>query len=506
MNKYRLNEKNRIYIYGASYRGRNLYEKLMKMNIDVHAFIDNYSKEKFYVESVPIISSSQLNIDPENDVFFIMTRNPVSVANNLYNIGAKKIIFSSVDHLFNVNSSIVEIGNNYTKLIKKCLDDIEFPCYDPHNSDGMFYEENSIRKIDESNLIVYISADIIYVCKDEECNSASQIYFEYCNLIKIMGWLLGKDTQVEDNEVKKCLKNIELEPLIDFDVKLTNWEKLDYLQSQLNEFSTAFYDLTKFPLYGNFVKNKFILDKESVLYACFLIAKGYKLLPLIINDNAYAEFLNKDYLCKTIEYCRKHDLLTSYTLIEHPYFYKFPVARDIGENSRLFLIAGFLNKSKINVVNKKILDVGSYYGGIARYFAREGAEVTSVEYNENSAKFQEHLNRLLHCENIRLICGGAENVDSKDGFDVVIMLTVLYWHYKSELGKTLLKNINGLCNRIMIWESGDEIEEEKKFIRKNSDFKYYIKIANTVGTGKVRELGVWWKSDKDIEHFTLFHK
>ena len=130
----------------------------------------------------------------------------------------------------------------------------------------------------------------------------------------------------------------------------------------------------------------------------------------------------------------------------------------------------------------------------------------SVEYNENSAKFQEHLNCLLHCENIRLICGGAENVDSKDGFDVVIMLTVLYWHYKSELGKTLLKNINGLCNRIMIWESGDEIEEEKEFIRKNSDFKYYIKIANTVGTGKVRELGVWWKSDKDIENFMVRSK
>ena len=115
----------------------------MKMNIDVHAFIDNYSKEKFYAESVPIISSSQLNIDPENDVFFIMTRNPVSVANNLYNIGARKIIFSSVDHLFNVNSSIVEIGNNYTKLIKNCFSDIEFPYYDPNNSEKMFYEENS---------------------------------------------------------------------------------------------------------------------------------------------------------------------------------------------------------------------------------------------------------------------------------------------------------------------------------------------------------------------------
>ena len=35
MNKYRLNEKNRIYIYGASYRGRNLYEKLMQNDIPV---------------------------------------------------------------------------------------------------------------------------------------------------------------------------------------------------------------------------------------------------------------------------------------------------------------------------------------------------------------------------------------------------------------------------------------------------------------------------------------
>ncbi|WP_244815399.1 hypothetical protein [Caballeronia sp. Lep1P3] len=43
----------------------------------------------------------------------------------------------------------------------------------------------------------------------------------------------------------------------------------------------------------------------------------------------------------------------------------------------------------------------------------------------------------------------------------------------------------------VIWESGSNPEEEKEVVRRFTRFTHYRKIADTYGTGRARELGIF---------------
>ena len=73
------------------------------------------------------------------------------------------------------------------------------------------------------------------------------------------------------------------------------------------------------------------------------------------------------------------------------------------------------------------------------------------------------------------------------------MLTVLYWHMDTPLGIKLIKAVDHMTKKFLLWESGDEPEREKHFIFSHSSFHTYEKICETVGTGKLRELGIFTK-------------
>ena len=54
-----------------------------------------------------------------------------------------------------------------------------------------------------------------------------------------------------------------------------------------------------------------------------------------------------------------------------------------------------------------------------------------------------------------------------------------------------MEKINQVTKDYLVWESGDEIEQEKKFVLEHSSFTNYEKIMETFGTGKIRELGIF---------------
>jgi hypothetical protein len=60
-------------------------------------------------------------------------------------------------------------------------------------------------------------------------------------------------------------------------------------------------------------------------------------------------------------------------------------------------------------------------------------------------------------------------------------------------GLEILRKIDRLTCGMLIWESGDKPEEERDFILSNTSFGRYEKLSATYGTGKVRELGVFFK-------------
>ena len=61
-----------------------------------------------------------------------------------------------------------------------------------------------------------------------------------------------------------------------------------------------------------------------------------------------------------------------------------------------------------------------------------------------------------------------------------------------------MARVDEIINDMIIWESGDMPEVEKKLIVTHTKFKYYDRIAYTVSTGKYREFGVF-RRDNNLE-------
>jgi len=92
-----------------------------------------------------------------------------------------------------------------------------------------------------------------------------------------------------------------------------------------------------------------------------------------------------------------------------------------------------------------------------------------------------------------------EDHDFNTTYDVGIILTVFYHYYNNPILKDdrvrdrFLKKLDATIDYMLIWESGDDYEGERSFIIENTKFKRFEHIAWTDGTGKLRELGVFYK-------------
>jgi len=182
-----------------------------------------------------------------------------------------------------------------------------------------------------------------------------------------------------------------------------------------------------------------------------------------------------------------------YTPISHPQFFDYPALRESYGMSRLMKITKYLYSESTNFEELSVLDSGSYISYFAQNFYRMGAKVTSVEYDLHHFELACKLNDLLYCQGIHMVHGGVEQLDESQKYDITILLTVLYWHLGTDLAFDIMRVVDNVTTDMLIWESGDEIEKEKKWILDNSSFKKYIKLQDTFGSGKMREMGIFRK-------------
>lgn len=493
--KYVLKMRTDLIIYGAGYRGEVFAQKAIEAGYSVRFFLDKKASDIKERGGISVLLPSELDESTCNNVpIVITTGNPLSVANKLFNRGFNKLIFEC-DNCKNVE--LCAIGAVYEGILSGIIVDWEVPFYsielDDRFSDGAF-----IRK-EDANVIAYVPDDLIYIHTKE---GFKNVYDGCSDLIYCVKAYDGNSPL--DSVWDRLQRHDEItlsKVCLDHYFKNNKESTQAYLMSKINSYNLK---LAKLENTSWFVDNPVIMhrerglffvlsDEDQLLQLLYLLARGFHRIPVKMSDEDYNEWINESILKKMITWSKNQDLRTSYTMLEHPNFFNFPAARDICFNSRISHIARWIHDNDLSLENKSVIDVGSYYGYYSRYFYRMGANVTSVEYDFDSYSFQVWLNELLYCVDIKTVHGGAENIDSDLSFDYCIMLTVLYWHLDTDIGLKLLHTVNSITSRYLIWESGDEAEREKEFIKDNSDFCHYHKIADTVGTGITRELGIWSK-------------
>lgn len=475
---YFIKNTDNIVVYGASYIGREIFDKICRQNRKVSLFLDKSADEIGEVYGIKVMNpdADDIRADAEKDVVFIAVTDEdqhVGIANYLYDMGYRKIVFRS--ELYDL------IADSYNAVMaEESMDAISIPYfskmeYDMGKMDQLFLEKN------ENSYIVNVPVELLFY-KSE--NGELRSVYQNCPLLTFYNFLEGR-TDLAD--LKECYTDKE--------TGITRWMECESVQYR--HFSVLWQNnqLTvekRVPRIERDKRGRYCV-LSSIKEVIFQVAKGYKLIRCVMKEDDFSYWLRPDIIKDCIANMETYRISFVYTPILHPFFYDFPCRREAFGLTRLMKICQYLQKKNIDVGGKRVLDAGTYIGYFAQHMYRMGADVTAVEFERSNYSLAGLLNKLLYCDDINLLNMGIQDIDSNGRYHIAILMSVLNWHLDTPLGKEIIEKIDEVTTEFLIWESGDEIEREKNWILEHSSFCDYEKISDTFGTGKIRELGVFRK-------------
>ena len=232
--------------------------------------------------------------------------------------------------------------------------------------------------------------------------------------------------------------------------------------------------------------------KDGHHRSAFLYCQGKRRMNVKMSHEDYIYWMNNEELPEVAASFRKYQRSLIYTPILHPSYYHLKSERDHAYPTRLDVIMDFLGLCSLR--GKKVIDIGCNIGYYARHFVREGADVTGLEPLAEHFDLALRLNRLERVH-FNLLPDRFESSSRLQQYEIGLLLTVFYHHMGDRnIRNAFMRKINQCITDMLFWESGSEPETEKAFLLQDTHFTRYVKLAETSGTGKVRELGVFLKT------------
>ena len=260
-----------------------------------------------------------------------------------------------------------------------------------------------------------------------------------------------------------------------------------------NELNTGMDFFIKHPAIGKWNEKGYFNLLDGHHRTIFLYYSGLRKIPVQIPRKDYECWCNMDAAKAVHAIATKQERFEFYQPILHPYFLTLHPYRENYAKSRLHHILEYLGHTRFK--GKSVLDIGACLGYFGQMFARMGAEVTMIDHDPIHFELLTALNKMLHIE-CEAIMQPFEEFDSRQKFDIAVMLTVFYPYMEDEEVKMkFLNKINAYINHALIWESGDEPDLEKDLIMKHTKFKMFKRLCVTYATGKFREMGIFFAGE-----------
>lgn len=473
---YTISKGNPVVIYGASFVGRKMLETLEKHGWKVKYFLDKDADVISEVKGIKVYNpyKETLDIKAEMDIAVIAVTDEAEhekIANFLLEKGFEKIILKS----YTDDGEIRPMDIAYDNLIEgRTIENIKVPYYQKkelniNNLERMYREKR------KDTYLIDVPLELLFFEDDAGMCSV----YQNKPLLTYFNFLEGRESIATLRELAK--KN---------GMNLPRWmeeERVVYRhlaeQWQCGKWKT-------YPFVEREKEGRFVV-KTALEEVLFCVAKGYRRVTCEVGAEDYDKWLMRDEISECIITIQKYNLSFVYTPIMHPFFYNFPCKREEVGYTRLMGICDYFCRAGIEMQGKRVLDAGTYIGYFAQHFTRMGADVVGIEFDVRNYDMAVLLKKLSGCDSLVLRNMGIQDISDDEEFDIVFMMSVLNWHMYTELGIQIMEKINRITKKYLVWESGDEIELEKKFVLEHSSFTRYEKIMDTFGTGKIRELGIF---------------
>lgn len=268
------------------------------------------------------------------------------------------------------------------------------------------------------------------------------------------------------------------------------FHEFEWMQNQFNQGMNFFIE---HPAAAKWNKCGYFNLIDGHHRAAFLYHSGVTRIPVQITVHDYELWCNRPAVEEVQRIICKQGRTEFYQPILNPYFLRIHSHRENYAKSRLHHFLEYFQNTRF--VGKRILDIGANLGYMGQAFDRMGAEVTLIEPDTFHYELTIALNQLLYT-NCKVVTQKFEEYDCDGTYDMAILLTIFY-HYlhKEEICSSFLEKLNRHVSTMILWESGDEPEEEKTYILQHTKFKDYIHLGYTYATGKFRELGIFQAED-----------
>lgn len=516
MKNYKLLKSNRYVIYGAAFMGKLVLQNLQEAGYAVEAFLDQRADKLKEVNGIRVYHPDQYEeINKDNLVIIIAITNVFEhpkVATYLFQKGYARIICKlsadntygagAVQNWFQAYDSILEGKANENMEIEEFTEEYQY----------IYFEDGAIiKQPNHDEVVAYIPLELCFTGKifmpeefrgrnkEYEETECTPVIYSQTRIIELFRAIEGGEGKIK--AIIEDFKEYFFEnPGRYYSFERTQQGFNDFISNRVEVYTRMSQLLNKgmdffinIPAEVVWNENGFFELKDGTHRVCFFASKGLKRIPAKMSVTDYQKWKNEKNLSDCIRYMKKADCLPAYAPIPHPNFYNYPVRRDSVGITRIERICSYLYKNSINVKEMKVIDVGSYFSYFSQFFSKMGAKVTTIESYESSYEAGKMLNQLLYCDNIKAMKGDIADISIEGKYDITIMLTVFYPLVNTEKGEKVIRKIAGLTEKILLWESGGEPEQEKNYILSNTDFIRYEKISETYGTGFIRELGVYYK-------------
>jgi SAM-dependent methyltransferase len=219
----------------------------------------------------------------------------------------------------------------------------------------------------------------------------------------------------------------------------------------------------------------------------FLRTSGCRQIMVRTSEEDYRSWVNGNAVQRVRDVIAEQQRKEFYTPILHPDFYDRMPLRDFAYKSRLDHILEFLGPYRFS---GRLVDIGSNAGFFAHHFSREGYDVTGYDPDRNHHDLAVALTRLYQLST-RFENEPFEEANPTHTWTGAILFTVLYHFIAWGKAERLLKKIDDTVESFVLWESGSNPQEEKDAFFRHTKFTSYQRIADTFGTGRTRELGIF---------------
>jgi hypothetical protein len=336
----------KILIYGTGGNGKNFCER-MHSQLQISGYIDKRANEIETLNNVSVMTLEEVSSNIKNKdeyVVVISVKNVFShneIAKSLLDNGFHRIVYKS-DSVLKGNGDSKEklIDEIYESLIerKECNTNYTIPYTEIIRTS--FNDKLCIEKAD-TYVKTWCPVELLFNYKESHDYPGLNMPL-FFPLVELYKYFLG-DTSIGREEAVSNFMAYSCEWLKQNNRELTKSQADSFMESRTAVFEemqkTVEVDIDFFKDNCPMVKyesGKFYLSSSGRNRVSFLIAKGFKYVPVKMSRNDYIDWCDMQYVKKIQDYVDRNKITSFFAPYPNPYLLDYPV--DFVDYQRLFLI------------------------------------------------------------------------------------------------------------------------------------------------------------------------